>query len=248
MSDAGRKVALVTGSAAGIGRACALNFARRGLDVVVNYTRSENEARQVVADAEGQGARALLQQCDVSDDAAVGRMMDGVAEEFGRLDIVVNNAGTTRFINHSDLAALTEEIWDRILAVNLKGPFFVTRAAVPLMRRRGGGAIVNVSSVAGVVGAGSSIAYAASKGGLNIMTKSLGRVLAPEIRVNTVCPGPVDTRWLKGHEEMVAKAVANTPAGRAATAEDIAETIGFLALDAHHTFGQCLIVDGGRTM
>jgi 3-oxoacyl-[acyl-carrier protein] reductase len=248
MPDQPRKVALVTGAAAGIGRACAIRFARRGLDVVVNYSRSEKEAREVVGEVEGQGAQALLYQCDVSGNAAVCRMIDAIDQKFGRLDVVVNNAGTTKFIDHRDFDALTEDVWDRILAVNVKGPFFVTRAAAPLMRRGGGGAIVNTSSVAGVSGGGSSIAYAASKGALNTMTKSLARALAPEIRVNTVCPGPVDTRWLKGYEELVKKQLAMTPLGKAATPDDIADTILYLALDTTHTVGQCLVVDGGRTM
>ncbi|MBI3468100.1 MAG: SDR family oxidoreductase [Planctomycetes bacterium] len=248
MPDRVRKVALVTGSATGVGRACVLRFAQRGMDVVVNYTRSEAEAHETAREAERREARSLVCQCDVADDGAVRRMVEQVRERFGRLDVLVNNAGTTYFIDHKDLEALTEARWDRILGVNLKGAFFCARAAAPLMRAVGGGAIVNVSSCAGISGAGSSIAYAASKGGMNTMTKSLARAMAPEIRVNAVCPGPIDTRWLAGHEDMVARSLAVTPLGRASSADDITDTVTYLALDTAMTTGQCLVVDGGRTM
>jgi 3-oxoacyl-[acyl-carrier protein] reductase len=164
------KVALVTGSATGIGRACALRFAENGFDVVVNYSRSEAEARETLKLVEACGVRGLLVQCDVGSDAAVREMLQAVDREFGRLDVLVNNAGTTWFIEHKNLEELTEEKWDRILQVNLKGPYFCIRAAAPLLRRSEGGAVVSVSSVAGLSGDGSSIAYAASKGGLNTMT------------------------------------------------------------------------------
>ncbi len=245
-----RPVALVTGSATGVGRACAVQLAGLEFDVVVNYSRSEDDARETVRLVEEQGVRALLVACDVSDDAAVRTMIDRISHEFGRLDIVVNNAGTTFFIEHQDLEALTEEKWDRILAVNLKGPFFVARAATPLLKQSPHAAIVNVSSVAGVSGFGSSIAYCASKGALNTMTKSLARALAPEIRVNAVCPGPIDTRWMRSwkSEEEIAEMVAPYPIPRAAQPEDIAETVCYLATGTSLTTGQCLVVDGGRTM
>lgn len=247
---AGRCVALVTGSATGVGRACALRFAQQNFDVVVNYSRSADDARETQRLVEQQEARSLLVQCDVSQDAAVREMVDRIDREFGRLDVVVNNAGTTHFIEHDKLEEMTEEKWDRILAVNLKGPFFVTRAAAPLLKRSPCGAVVNVSSVAGVSGAGSSIAYCASKAALNVMTKSLARVLAPAVRVNAVCPGPIDTRWMRGwkSEEELAEMVASYPLPRAARPEDIADTVFYLAAGTSLTTGQCLIVDGGRTM
>src|SRR5262245_3010351 len=175
-------------------------------------------------------------------------MVERCKSEFGRLDVVVNNAGTTFFVKHTELEQMTEERWDRILAVNLKGPFFVSRAAIPLMRAGGGGSIVNVASVAGVAGSGSSIAYAASKGGLITMTKSLAKAFAPDIRVNAVCPGPIISRWLADHQDMVAAAVKITPLKRASSTDDIADAITFLACDAAMMTGQALIVDGGRTM
>jgi 3-oxoacyl-[acyl-carrier protein] reductase len=250
MPEKKNKVALVTGSATGIGRACAVRFAENGFDVVVNYSRSEADARETLKLVEACKVRGLLVQCDVGNDAAVREMLRAVDREFGRLDVLVNNAGTTWFIEHKNLEELTEEKWDRILQVNLKGPFFCIRAAVPLLRRSGSGAIVSVSSVAGLSGDGSSIAYAASKGGLNTMTKSLARALAPEIRVNAVCPGPVDTRWLRAvmTGEELENRTANFPLQRPALPEDIADAVFYLATGTTLTTGQCLVVDGGRTM
>lgn len=250
MTDKPRKVALVTGSATGIGRACALRFAENGFDVVVNYSRSEAEARETLKLVEACRVKGLLLQCDVGSDAAVRNMFQTVDREFGRLDVLVNNAGTTWFIDHKNLEEMTEEKWDRILQVNLKGPFFCIRAAVPLLRKSGGGSIVSVSSVAGIGGEGSSIAYAASKGALNTMTKSLARALGPEIRVNAVCPGPVDTRWLRAvmSQEELDKRTSGYPMQRPALPEDIADAVIYLATGTTLTTGQCLVVDGGRTM
>jgi 3-oxoacyl-[acyl-carrier protein] reductase len=245
-----QKVALVTGSATGIGRSCAVRFAENGFHVVVNYSRSEAEARETVKLVEAAHVRSLLVQCDVGSDAAVREMLHKVEREFGRLDVLVNNAGMTWFIDHKNLEEMTEEKWDQILRVNLKGPFFCVRAAAPLMRKSGGGAIVSVSSVAGLSGDGSSIAYAASKGALNTMTKSLSRALGPEIRVNAVCPGPVDTRWLRAvmSPEELEKRTSHFPMKRPALPEDIADAVFYLATGTSLTTGQCLVVDGGRTM
>jgi 3-oxoacyl-[acyl-carrier protein] reductase len=250
MSENTSKVALVTGSATGIGRACALRFAENKYHVVVNYSRSEAEARETLKLVEDCGVRGLLVQCDVGSDAAVRDMLQSVEREFGRLDVLVNNAATTWFIDHKNLEEMTEEKWDRILQVNLKGPFFCIRAAVPLLKKSGSGAVVSVSSVAGIGGDGSSIAYAASKGALNTMTKSLARALGPEIRVNAVCPGPVDTRWLRAvmSREELEKRTAHFPLQRPALPEDIADAVYYLATGTTLTTGQCLVVDGGRTM
>jgi 3-oxoacyl-[acyl-carrier protein] reductase len=243
-------VALVTGSATGVGRACALRLAKLGHDVVVNYSRSESDAAETVRLVESLGARPLLIRCDVSDDAQVRSMLTATQREFGRLDVLVNNAATTYFIDHRKLEDLTEEKWDRILAVNLKGPFFVTRAAVPLLKKSPAAAVVNVSSVAGIAGSGSSIAYCASKGALNTMTKSLARALAPEIRVNAVCPGPIDTRWIRAwkSDADLAAMTADYPLPRPAQPDDIADAVVYLATGTPLTTGQCLVVDGGRTM
>lgn len=248
MSGTSNRVALITGGGTGVGRATALALARRGYDLAINYSRSAQEAEETAAAARQHGVRAITLACDVADDGQVRQMLARCGQGLGRLDVLVNNAGTTYFVDHRDLEGLTEAMWDRILAVNLKGPYFVTRAAVPLLEASGGGAIVNVASVAGIAGSGSSIAYAASKGGLITMTRSLARALAPQIRVNAVCPGPIHSRWLAGHEKMIEAAVAVTPLARASTPDEIADVIVFLACDAAMMTGQAVVVDGGRTM
>lgn len=249
-ANSDRPVALVTGSGTGVGRACIVQFAQRGFDVVVNYSRSGMEADETAQQAAGHGSRVLTLCCDVSDDQAVGEMIKSIASEFGRLDVLVNNAAMTHFVDHDDLDGMTEPMWDRILEVNLKGPFFVTRAASKLLANGQGGAVVNVSSVAGETGKGSSIAYCASKGGLNTMTKSLARALAPRVRVNAVCPGPIDSRWIRdGNPNWdLEKMVSSLPIPRASMPSDIADAVVFLAIDAKMVTGQLLTVDGGQTL
>ena len=247
MSNTPCKAALVTGSATGVGRAVAVALAKRGLAVAVNYSRSQKEAEETAAEVRQAGVPALLCKVNVADDAAVRAMVARCREEFGGLDVLVNNAGTTHFIDHADLDALTDEVWDGIFAVNLKGTFNACRAAMPLLRERNG-SIVNVTSVAGLQGVGSSIPYAASKAALNCLTKSLARAFAPQVRVNAVAPGPILTRWLEGHEDMVERAVQGTPLRRASTPDDVAEAVVFLALGGAMMTGQVVVVDGGRTM
>jgi 3-oxoacyl-[acyl-carrier protein] reductase len=240
-------VALVTGAATGIGRAVALRLAKGGVAVAVNYSRSEAEARETLAGVEAAGVRGLLCKANVGEDAAVREMVARVVAELGGLDVLVNNAGTTRFIDHANLEAVTDEDWDQILGVNLKGTFYASRAAFPALRERGG-SVVNVTSVAGIGGQGSSIPYAASKAAINVMTKSLARVFAPKVRVNSVAPGPVLTRWLAPHQQMIDRAVAMTPLKRAATPDDIADAVVFLARGTSLMTGQVVVVDGGLSM
>src|SRR5262249_5197177 len=224
-----------------------IQFAKEGLAVAVNYSRSEPEAQATLADVRRIGVPAILCSCNVSDDASVRQMVQRCLQELGGLDILVNNAATTRFIDHSRLDELNDEVWDEILNVNLKGPFYCCRSAMPLLQERSG-AVVNVTSIAGLQGNGSSIPYAASKAALNCMTKSLARAFAPKVRVNAVAPGPVLTRWLADHGEQVARYVEATPMRRAATADDIADAVAFLALGTTLVTGQVLVVDGGRTV
>jgi 3-oxoacyl-[acyl-carrier protein] reductase len=242
-----KKVALVTGSATGIGRAVAVRFAREGLAVAVNYSRSEKEAEETLAEVKGHGAAAILCKGSVADEQAVRAMIARCRQELGGLDVLVNNAGTTHFIEHANLQALTNEVWDEILGVNLKGTFFCCREAMPLLEERQG-AIVNVTSVAGLQGHGSSIPYGASKAAVNYLTKALARAFAPKVRVNAVAPGPVLTRWLADHMDHVERSMQITPMKRAATPDDIADAVAFLALGTTLVTGQVLVVDGGRTM
>jgi 3-oxoacyl-[acyl-carrier protein] reductase len=174
-------------------------------------------------------------------------MVERCAKELGGLDVLVNNAGTTHFVDHTDLDALSDGVWDDIFRVNLLGAFYAIRAAMPLLQERSG-SIVNVTSVAGLSGQGSSIPYAASKAALNSLTRSLARAFGPKVRVNAVAPGPILTRWLEGHEAHVERFVQMAPLKRAATPDDIADVIYFLALGTTLMTGQVVVVDGGRTM
>jgi 3-oxoacyl-[acyl-carrier protein] reductase len=237
----------VTGSATGVGRAAALRFARRGFCVAVNYSRSEKDANDTLCAVRALGVPGILCKATVGDDVQVRAMVERCRAELGGLDVLVNNAGTTHFIPHTDLEAVTDAAWDEIFQVNLKGAFYASRAAMPVLKERKG-CIVNVSSVAGLQGHGSSIPYSASKAAMNCMTQSLARAFAPDVRVNAVAPGPILTRWLEGHEEHVEKALAQTPLRRAATPDDVADVIEFLALGTTLMTGQVVVVDGGRTM
>jgi 3-oxoacyl-[acyl-carrier protein] reductase len=241
------KVALVTGAATGMGRAIAELFAAEGARVAVNYRASEDEARDVVAGIEAAGGQAVAIQATVADESDVRRMVQEIDERWGRLDVLVNNAGWSRVTPHADLDALTDEIWDRTLDTNLRGAFYCVRQCVPLMRRNGGGAIVNNTSSSAWHAAGSSIVYSASKAALGNMTKALARALAPDIRVNAFAPGMVKTRFAGWPEEAFTKAEATTPLDRIATAEEVAKVALFLAADATATTGTTILVDGGRT-
>jgi len=242
-----QKVALVTGSATGVGRACAVRFAKLGYAVAVNYSKSAAEAEETADLVRAAGAPVLVYRATVGDDSQVRAMVAKTIETFDGLDVLVNNAGTTHFIAHTDLDAVTDEIWDEIFQVNLKGAFYACRAAMPYLTARSGN-IVNVSSVAGLGGQGSSIPYCASKGAMNTMTKSLAKAFGPAVRVNAVAPGPILTRWLAGREPHVEKFLEQAPLKRAATPEDIADAVLYLATGTTLTTGQVVVVDGGRTM
>lgn len=245
--DPTSKVALITGSATGIGRATAVQLAERGYRIVVNYSRSQAEAEETANLVTKTGSEAIVIKADVSDDKVVRAMIAQTLSHFGGLDVLVNNAGTTHFIDHTDLEAVTDDVWNDILSVNVKGLFSCCRAAMPHLKTRNGN-IVNVASVAGLAGSGSSIPYAASKGAVITLTKSLARAFAPEVRVNAVAPGPVQTRWLADHQDMVQNAMRLTPMERPSTPDDIAEAIVFLADVSTLMTGQVVVIDGGRTM
>ena len=248
--DLSGRVALVTGSATGVGRATALEFARRGAAVVINYSKSEAEAQRTFEDMSGLGADALLCRADVSRDAEVRDMVRQTVDRWGRLDFLVNNAATTFFVPFADLEGLTEEMWDRLLDVNVKGVFFCSRAAAKPMLAQGSGSIVNVSSQAGIRAVGTSIAYAASKAAVINLTVALARTLAPHVRVNCVAPGFIETRWLRdgigeAYEAVKQRTAQGTPLQRVATPEDVAQVILNLSTAADFVTGQTVVVDGG---
>ena len=243
------KVAIITGAGTGVGRATALALSERGCSVIINYRRSEAEAEQVAAQVEANGVGAMTFQADVSDDEACRAMVQAAVARFGRLDILVNNAGTTRSIPYGDLEAVTSEVWDEIMGVNVRGAFQCARAArVPL--EENGGDIINVSSVAGLSGMGSSIPYAASKAALVKLTVSLARALAPRIRVNAVAPGFITGRWcqeLMGDEYEAKKQIYADQAllKSVCEPEDIAAVILGLITGSDIVTGQCITCDAG---
>lgn len=246
------KSALVTGASRGVGAATALMLARAGCDVAVNYNASVTEAKQVVNSCQEAGVRAIALQGDVAEDATCRKLVVESMNAFGRLDILANNAGTTRFIDFPDLESVTDEVWERLFGVNLKGPFQCARAAKQHLAADGGGVIVNTASVAGITGAGSCIPYAASKAALINMTIAMARTLGPEIRVNAVAPGFIEGDWLKqglGTDYETAKKTkaAEGLLDTVSTPEDIAQ--GILAMvTADKVTGHTLVVDAGHTV
>ena len=248
MADFDGKVALITGGGTGIGRATALQLAAEGAAVAVNYSRSRQEAEDTVAELRDGGARAIAVQADVADDAQVRAMVAATVAELGRLDILVNSAGITRAVPPADLDGIREEDFEQIFGVNLKGTFFSSRAAIAEMKRGGGGHIVNVGSIAGLTGLGSSLIYSASKAAAMNLTRGMAHSQAPAVQVNCVVPGLVETRWTATvSEEFAQQNRAATPMGRAASAEDVATAIVGL-LRSKFITGASLVVDGGRTI
>jgi 3-oxoacyl-[acyl-carrier protein] reductase len=242
-----KKVALVTGGGTGIGRAIVLKLAELGFDVAIIYSKSKAEAESTLKEVEDYGATGLICQTDVSNDTEVQAMVERVMAKFGRLDVLVNCAGVTTFVDLKNLEGLAEADWDRTFGVNAKGVFFTSRACAKELKRNNG-AIINLVSVAGIKGKGSSMAYCASKAAAISITKSLAIALAPEVRVNGVAPGPVQTRWFAGQEAVMQKLSGDTPLGRIATPEDVAEVVVSLVLVAGFVTGQILVVDGGNTI
>jgi 3-oxoacyl-[acyl-carrier protein] reductase len=244
-----RRVALVTGASSGIGRAAAVALAEACFDVAVNYSRSEAAARETAKVAEEKGAKTLLFRSDVSDDPSVRKMLAAVEEKFGRLDALVNNAGTTTQVKPKDFEAMTAEEWDRIFAVNVRGVFQVTRAAAPLLRAAHG-SVVNTASIVGLRPGPQPLPYTASKAAVVSLTKLLALNLAPEIRVNAVAPGWVEGEWMvrmlgDKYDELIARRAKNTPLRRCATPEDVAEVIVNLITSNRFVNGEVVVVDGG---
>jgi 3-oxoacyl-[acyl-carrier protein] reductase len=241
------KVALVTGAATGIGRAIAGRFAHEGARVAVNFRSAREAAEQLVAEVQAGGGTATAIAADVSVESEVRAMFEQVKREFGRLDVLVNNAGWSTRIPHRKLDELTDDIWDKTFDINLRGVFYCVRAAVPLLQKQSGASIVNIASVAGSTGVGSSMAYAAAKAGVLTMTKSLARALAPEIRVNAISPGLIRTHFAGRPDSDSAfdAEEERTPLTRLATVDECAEVALFLASTATAVTGQSILVDGG---
>ena len=248
--DRSKAAALVTGASTGIGRSAAVALAKSGYDVVVNYSRSEDAAKITARDAEAAGARALLYRCDVSDDAGVRAMLAAVEKEFGRLDVLINNAGTTVDIPPTNFEEMTVEAWNRVFSVNVLGVFLVTRAAAPLLKKSPNGCIVNTCSIAGLRPSAQPLPYAASKAAVANLTKTLANALGPQIRVNAVAPGWIEGEWMKrtlaeNYEGLMARRGKYTPLRRCCTEDDVADSMLSLILHNRFVTGEIIIVDGG---
>jgi 3-oxoacyl-[acyl-carrier protein] reductase len=246
-----RPTALVTGSASGIGRAAVLRLARGGYRVVVNCSRSRDRAEQTVADAKLLGAEAIAVTADVSDDAAARALVATAVERFGGLDLLVNNAGTTMETPPEDLDGVEVAEWDRVFAVNVRGLFQATRAAAPHLRAARG-AVVNVASIVGLRPGPQPLAYAASKAAVISLTRTLSRVLAPEVRVNAVAPGWIAGEWMErtlgdNYERLMERRAKLTPMRANVTVDDVAESIHALAQSHPFVTGETIVIDGGFT-
>jgi len=248
-----QKAAIITGAGTGVGAATATWLAKRGYDVLINYSRSAPAADAVVAECRALGSDAVAVQGDVGNDADCRRLADEARKRWGRIDALVNSAGTTQFVSMSDLDALNAEDFERVFRTNVIGVFQMSRAVAKTMKNTGG-AIVNVSSIGALTGNGSSYAYSASKAALNTLTLSLARNLAPEIRVNAVLPGMIEGRWLReglgdeAYERMKAQWSNAAALGTVCTPAQIAETIGWLVTQAEVMTGQLITVDGGTLL
>jgi 3-oxoacyl-[acyl-carrier protein] reductase len=245
-----RKAALVTGAASGIGRAAALTLARAGYDVAINYQRSEAAAHQVADEAAKLGANAMLTRCDVADDRGVRAMVAAVGERFGALDVLINNAGITSQADPHDFEAMTVEEWDRIFAVNVRGVFIVTRAALPLLRKASAPCIVNTASIVGLRPGPQALPYAASKAAVVNLTRTMALQLGPQIRVNAVAPGWVEGEWMKRmlkdrYQGLIERRAKMTPLGRCVTPDDVADTMLSLITANRFVTGEVIVVDGG---
>lgn len=253
--DIDGRVALVTGGATGIGQATALHLARSGAaGVVINYRSAKEQAEQTAEEVRKFGAEALCVHADLKNDDQVREMIDQAVDHFGRLDVLVNNAGVTHWVPISDLDGLTDAMWDDIMDVNVKGAFRCTRAAAPFIAETRG-MIVNVSSISGVLATStaSSLAYGSAKAALIYLTRGLAVALAPNVRVNAVAPAFTDSKWMQDHygdayDETVEQAAKSYPLGRIARTEDVAAAIVSLVTGSDFVTGQTLLVDGGLSL
>jgi 3-oxoacyl-[acyl-carrier protein] reductase len=246
-----RPVALITGSATGIGRAEAVALAKAGYDIVVNYSRSEAEAKKTAQACETAGAATLLVKSDVGDEASVVKMFDAIRARFGRLDVLCNNAGTSVTPLARDFEKVSVEDWDRVFAVNVRGVFLVTKHAAPLLRQSKNAHIINTNSIVGARPGPQPLPYSASKGALWTMTKALAGALGPDgIRVNGVAPGWMEGEWMErmlgdNYQKLMDRRAKQTPLKRCVTAEDVADAVMSLIQGSKGVSGVILTVDGG---
>ena len=247
MIDFKNKVFIITGGGTGIGKATALKLADMGAKLVINYSNSEKEAKKVVEGIAEKGGIAFAFKANVANEQEVNEMIHQTITQFGRLDGLVNNASITAQIPMNDLESATDDVWDALYDINVKGMFHCVKAVVPHIKKQKSGAIVNVGSVAGTTGIGSSIPYAATKAAIHTMTKSLAIALAPHIRVNCISPGAVDTRWWSGNEDKMYQLAGNLPLQRISSPEDIADAILF-QLKQESVTGQVFTIDNGQTL
>ena len=256
--DVAERVVLITGASSGVGAALATKLAEMGARVVVNYSRSAEAAEAVVTQITAAGGQALAVQADVSEEADCKRLVATTVEHFGQLDVLVNNAGTTTFVPHDQLDALTEDIWLRTLRVNLVGAFMMSREAAPHIEAAGGGEIIMTSSIASTTANGSSIAYCASKAGMNSLTRTLAKTLGKKkIRVNAVLPGLIDGDWAfntwgggdaEQYEGLKKVFAEQTPLGHVTTPEDVADAILSILTGSDYVTGQLMTIDSGFTL
>ncbi|MED4023115.1 SDR family oxidoreductase [Priestia aryabhattai] len=247
MNDFKNKVFIITGGGTGVGKATALKLADKGAKLVINYSNSEKEAKKAVEEILEKGSMAFAFKANVANENEVNEMIHQTIAQFGRLDGLVNNASITAQIPMHDLESATDDVWDSLYDINVKGMFHCVKAAVPHMKKQKSGAIVNVGSVAGKTGIGSSIPYAATKAAIHTMTKSLAIALAPHIRVNCISPGAVDTRWWSGNEDKMYQLAGNLLLQRISSPEDIADAILF-QLKQESVTGQVFTIDNGQTL
>ncbi len=246
--DVSGKVVIITGGGTGLGAAVARKLAPKGARLALVYSKSRAETEAVAEDCRALGGESLAIQGDVGEDADCRRAAKGALDQWGRIDVLVNNAAITTFVDFADLDGLSADDFLGLYRVNVIGPYQMTRAVVPAMRAVGEGRVVNISSVSATLGVGSSIAYCASKGGLNALGTALARTLAPEIMVNTVCPGLIKTGWHGTPEEVEAfaeKVEARVPLHHAGEPEEVAEAVLWFIEAPHLVTGESVLIDGG---
>ena len=252
--DVNDKVVIVTGASSGVGAEVAVKLAQLGAKIVINYARSQAGAQQTLERVNECGGQGLCFQADVSDEARCIALVQAAVSEYGQLDVLVNNAGTTTYVDHKALDLLSDEIWESTLGTNLMGPFYMSRAALPELIKQGGGEIVMTSSIAGLTTNGSSMAYCASKAALNSLTRTLAKAIGQHnVRVNAICPGLIDGSWAsegwgESWEDVKAFARGASPLGAIATPADIADSIIAVITGTDVMTGQIITVDGGFTI